>query len=47
MTMTLSIGEYLRREGYSSRFKDDYLIVCHRLNPLSLWSFLRMTVFSQ
>jgi predicted NAD/FAD-binding protein len=24
----LSIGEYLRREGYSSRFRDDYLIVC-------------------
>jgi predicted NAD/FAD-binding protein len=24
----LSIGEYLRREGYSSQFRDDYLIVC-------------------
>lgn len=24
----LSIGEYLQREGYSSQFKDDYLIVC-------------------
>jgi hypothetical protein len=23
----VSIGEYLQREGYSSRFKDDYLIV--------------------
>jgi len=42
----LSIGEYLRREGYSSRFEDDYLIVCHRLALLSLWSFLRMSVFS-
>jgi hypothetical protein len=26
-----SIGEYLKREGYSRQFKDDYLIVC----PLS------------
>ena len=26
-----SIGEYLRREGYSLQFKDNYLIVC----PLS------------
>lgn len=23
----VSIGEYLQREGYSSRFRDDYLIV--------------------
>lgn len=27
-----SIGEYLQREGYSSRFRDDYLIV-HSLLP--------------
>jgi predicted NAD/FAD-binding protein len=24
----LSIGEYLKREGYSPQFKSDYLIVC-------------------
>jgi predicted NAD/FAD-binding protein len=34
----LSIGEYLRREGYSSRFRDDYLIVC-MLGLLSLPSY--------
>jgi predicted NAD/FAD-binding protein len=28
----LSIGEYLQREGYSSQFRDDYLIV--RFLPL-------------
>jgi predicted NAD/FAD-binding protein len=35
-----SIGEYLQREGYSSRFRDDYLIVSF-LTPflLSLISF--------
>lgn len=27
----LSIGEYLQREGYSSQFRDDYLIVCFLL----------------
>lgn len=43
----LSIREYLRREGYSSRFEDDYLIVCHHPLALSsLRSFLRMLVFS-
>jgi predicted NAD/FAD-binding protein len=44
----LSIGEYLRREGYSSRFNDDYLIVCHRaVSPSCLCGcFLRMSVFS-
>jgi predicted NAD/FAD-binding protein len=36
----LSFGEYLQREGYSSRFRDDYLIVSF-LTPslLSLISF--------
>jgi predicted NAD/FAD-binding protein len=44
----VSIGEYLRREGYSSRFEDDYLIVCHPSHPPSCCCglFLRMSVFS-
>jgi predicted NAD/FAD-binding protein len=38
----VSIGEYLQREGYSSRFRDDYLIVSFLfpiLFHLSLISF--------
>ena len=36
----LSIGEYLQRDGYSSRFRDDYLIMSF-MTPflLSLTSF--------
>jgi predicted NAD/FAD-binding protein len=41
----LSIGEYLRREGYSSQFKDDYLIVCHFPTPLVVAVVLKMSVF--
>jgi predicted NAD/FAD-binding protein len=42
----LSIGEYLRREGYSSQFKDDYLIVCHRTHPLAVAVVLKCPFFS-
>ena len=38
----LSIGEYLRREGYSSQFKDNYLIVC----PLSRLVFVVVFILS-
>ena len=31
----ITIGEYLKREGYSPQFKNDYLIVCP-LSPLVL-----------
>jgi predicted NAD/FAD-binding protein len=31
----ISIGEYLKREGYSPQFKNDYLIVCP-VSPLVL-----------
>ena len=34
-----SIGEYLQREGYSLRFRDDYLIVSV-LTPFLLFSFV-------
>jgi len=30
----VSISEYLDREGYSSKFKDDFLLVCALSHPL-------------
>ena len=31
-----TVAEYLRREGYSRQFRDNYLLVCTRPHPL-LW----------
>lgn len=42
----LSIGEYFQREGYPSRFRDDYLIVssCSHLYFSSLFGFVGLCI---
>ena len=32
-----TVAEYLRREGYSRRFRDDYLLACTLLHPRRLY----------
>ena len=34
-----TVGEYVRREGYSTQFEDMFLVVCNRIRLLSLQSF--------